>query len=205
MTSNISYYAELLLNIRTLTVAISLPSLSSSLTCLELTEDCKAIHLIHHCEERIIKLPAKVLPVKLPIPDVPSSTLNVRLHINASEPLMALAADQGDNTYPWTASSLHSSDALTCRICANVFVAAYTIHQWKDLPSENWAEMMDFWHCHKPEVPAKMCADDAADLKGYSASSHLSARSNTGFVDVCQFLFSQGDCSGLEVFICSFL
>lgn len=22
---------------------------------------------------------------------------------------------------------------------------------WKDLPSGNWAEMMDFWHCHKPD------------------------------------------------------
>jgi len=203
MAPVISYYAELLLNIRTVTVVVGLPSLSTAQTSLELADDCKAIQLIHHGQKHSIKLPAKVIPARLSVPDVSSSILNVRLHLDVNEPLVAVAAEQADNVYPWTASSLHSSDILTCHVCEHVLVTSDTIQQWKDLPSENWAEMMDFWHCHKPEVPVKVNADDATAVKGYSASNHLSARSGVGFVDVCQFLLHQGDCSGLKVLICS--
>jgi hypothetical protein len=69
---------------------------------------------------------------------------------------------------------------------------------WKDLPSENWAEMMEFWHCHKPhDHDAK--DEDSLGKKGYGASSAIAAQPSVGLVDQTSFLVSEVDCTGLLV------
>jgi hypothetical protein len=78
---------------------------------------------------------------------------------------------------------------------------------WKDLPSENWAEMMEFWHCHKPDHKHGEDHGDAsgkADEKtlaarGYGASSVISAQEGVGFVDLTTLLFTESDCQHLTV------
>lgn len=35
-----------------------------------------------------------------------------------------------------------------CRLCGKELSTKI----WKDMPSEHWAELMDFWHCHKPDA-----------------------------------------------------
>lgn len=55
---------------------------------------------------------------------------------------------------PWSARefSTHSESVdIACAQCGQILVTHNPSRNWKQLPSENWAEMMDFWHCHKPE------------------------------------------------------
>lgn len=42
--------------------------------------------------------------------------------------------------------------SMSCAVCRTPIIpnCGTTIQTWKALPSETWAEMMDFWHCHKP-------------------------------------------------------
>jgi hypothetical protein len=79
---------------------------------------------------------------------------------------------------------------------------------WKDLPSGNWAEMMDFWHCHKPDpheddpqseaTAALKLEDQTAQTKGYGASSRVEAIGRTVLIDVATFLLSEEDCVSLK-------
>lgn len=200
MVLAISYYAELLLNIRAVTVSILLPSPTSAETYFELAEDCKSVTLFHEDQEACIQLPAKVLPAKIPSSNSCTTTLNLRLQLDNGEPSLHKENEPAENVYPWTASSLQASSTLNCCVCGNIFTPDNAIKQWKDLPSENWAEMMDFWHCHKPDEPEQGDPSEATAAKGYSASNHLSARSGTGFLDVCHVLLHREDCSGLKVF-----
>jgi len=78
-----------------------------------------------------------------------------------------------------------------------------SIQSWRDLPSQNWAEMMDFWHCHKPSVPKKQTANGSHNTyleeKGYGANTGFVARRGVGFVDLTYFLVSTEDCLGVKV------
>lgn len=79
---------------------------------------------------------------------------------------------------------------------------------WRDLPSENWAEMMEFWHCHKPDVPVgEKGGEEGGDntLKGYGANTRMMAQKGVGKVDLTYFLLDSEDCSGLEVRVLLFL
>lgn len=58
--------------------------------------------------------------------------------------------------------------------------------------------MMDLWHCHKPNEHDHGDGD-AISTRGYSASSKLVSKSETGFVDVMSFLLMQADCTGVQV------
>lgn len=77
------------------------------------------------------------------------------------EKLSFLEDDQDSN--PWSIKQLKTlandskdSDHVAtlsyfkCKVCNNTLISTETITTWKALPSETWAEMMDFWHCHKP-------------------------------------------------------
>lgn len=105
---------------------------------------------------------------------------------------------------PWSAASLPDGASLICHginghigPCNTTLVPASALKDCRDLPSETWAEMMDLWHCHKPDEPE--AGDEAGTGKGYSASSRLSARQGTLFVDTLTFLVFEGDCTNIEV------
>lgn len=114
---------------------------------------------------------------------------------------------------PWSAADLLPGIDVACRKCENVIVDKDKIQEWKDLPSENWAEMMEFWHCHKPTVTKEnsgidgnangqdegKTSDDQLASRGYGANSTISAQSSVGFVDLTKFLFYGEDCQGLTV------
>jgi ubiquitin-protein ligase E3 D len=125
-----------------------------------------------------------------------------------------------DDYIPWVAADMVSCTALGCRLCGSVFldlgisqVANTHLHQstltewiWKDLPSENWAEMMDFWHCHKPDThehnhrqeQGKQAEDKNDLIKGYGAANQIMATSKTVLVDVASFLVAEADCTRLR-------
>ncbi|KAK8213420.1 hypothetical protein M8818_002719 [Zalaria obscura] len=88
---------------------------------------------------------------------------------------------------------------LICRSCRSVIVQRGSIIQWKDLPSEGWAEMMDFWHCHKPDDHGQEGHYHASiGTKGYAAAGRLVAKPGVGFVDVLSFLLAETDCTEVK-------
>jgi hypothetical protein len=93
-----------------------------------------------------------------------------------------------------------------CKACQEVIVPADSIREWRDLPNENWAEMMDFWHCHKPDEHHlhDHAQRDAIGQKPYAAGNRLQATEGVGFVDLASFLLKVGDCTGIEVGLATF-
>ncbi|RJE19501.1 hypothetical protein PHISCL_08163 [Aspergillus sclerotialis] len=154
-----------------------------------------------------------------------------RMQIDASE---VLAGEEVVDAFvPWTAGDMSHTTKVRCRECEGVILnspagspsdgnggddgtgAGTPGWIWKDLPSENWAEMMDFWHCHKPDPHegdldgrdhahsqdanrAKTPEDPNAQVKGYGAANRVVATSGTVLVDVSSFLVSEVDCLGLK-------
>lgn len=82
--------------------------------------------------------------------------------------------------------SMKSGD-LKCAQCGAVVVrnATQSLH-WNPLPSETWAEMMDFWHCHKPSEPKAGAAHDQFN-KSYTVSKFVPTK-ETAFVGLTYFL-----------------
>ncbi|RAL10820.1 HECT-type E3 ubiquitin transferase [Aspergillus homomorphus CBS 101889] len=144
---------------------------------------------------------------------------------------------------PWRAMDMRAGTRVRCRLCEVVVLdrpggfdrglgsgkrgeeegEGIKGWVWKDLPSGNWAEMMDFWHCHKPdpvdgrhghddgdgnddeegngpgdgekgEQGAKSRLEDPnATVKGYGAANQVVATLGTILVDVATFLVAEGD------------
>jgi hypothetical protein len=103
---------------------------------------------------------------------------------------------------PWNAVDMQAGSAIRCRKCDHAIVKEGVIGTWKDLPSENWAEMMEFWHCHKPHDHGST-DDEHLTKRGYGASNAISAQPGVGFVDITSFMFAESDCNSLSVRICT--
>ncbi|PYH41943.1 HECT-type E3 ubiquitin transferase [Aspergillus saccharolyticus JOP 1030-1] len=124
---------------------------------------------------------------------------------------------------PWRAMDMGPSTRVRCRGCQGIVLdqpqspagegeagkAAASGGGgwvWKDLPSGNWAEMMDFWHCHKPDpedghdhghhdhAAGGRLEDPNATVKGYGAANQVVATLGTVLVDVATFLVAAEDC-----------
>lgn len=194
----LTLYSELLLNIKQITILATLSSPSNKSTRVNLSGNQTNIILYHEGESAALRLPCSVVeksPLKLP--EIPSLELSFRLSID--EP--STFAEYRDNvsaTSIWPATSLGPQTLLACRSCAHVFIDG-SISSWRDLPSENWAEMMDFWHCHKPDVKTNGHENDIASSKGYAAGKQIAAQPGIAFVDSLHFQIHPQDCTGLEV------
>ncbi|KAI9663654.1 MAG: hypothetical protein M1821_007144 [Bathelium mastoideum] len=201
--STIQLYAELLLHIRSVNFFASLQTEHNHDTRAHLSADSERITLSHEGQSASIRLPTKVGgggDAILTLPAAPSKEITLRLQLEETSPGLLQFADQGSgNIEPWTAESLSQQTDLFCRSCGQIFFSRKQIDTWKDLPSENWAEMMEFWHCHKPPKEDSTEDADAASRKGYSASSKLRASSGTGFVDPSTFLLAPNDGSGIQL------
>ncbi|KAK0660807.1 ubiquitin-conjugating enzyme E2-binding protein [Cercophora samala] len=210
-SSRCSLYAELLANIRQISLVASLTSPSDASTRIAVAADGSTIELTHHGEVHKISLPAKIPlgSTLLPIDQRQKGTtaLSWRLPLADTVPQPYLSADAP----PWSATDFEVGAQVACRNCNAVVVEEGTAKVWKDLPSENWAEMMEFWHCHKPDHHH----DDGSGLdhshdehsgkadekslaaRGYGASSIISAQPGVGFVDLTTILFTEGDCQSI--------
>ncbi|KAJ3947813.1 uncharacterized protein N0V96_002048 [Colletotrichum fioriniae] len=209
-------YAELLTNIRQLSVAVTLPSPAGGQTKALIAPDGATLHIHHAGTETSFPLPGRVLaqagaPTALPTPPPSASsaphTLSWRLPLADSS--AALRSSSADDPVPWTARDLLPGSAIACRRCAAAIVPGGKAGEWKDLPSENWAEMMDFWHCHKPSTDHEdehehgvngEGKEDHEHLtrRGYGANSSIAAQPGVGMVDLTSFLFCEADCVGLK-------
>lgn len=242
--SEVSLYlhAELLPNIRQITLYISLPqtpALNGIRPEIQLSESRKAVTVVlqplfDHVTETI-KLPARVsdatrrtlnantAPTAPSKPGQPGTShdYSFRMQIDPSEQALAPRDELTDDHVPWTAADMSSSTRIRCCACGTAFLNESSLRKlsdqeelstargwvWKDLPSGNWAEMMDFWHCHKPD-PHDDAKDEAtaalrieeqnAQVKGYGASSRVVAIPGNVLIDVATFLLAESDCVGLE-------
>ncbi|KAK5990789.1 hypothetical protein PT974_09062 [Cladobotryum mycophilum] len=132
------------------------------------------------------------------IPEKGAPDLAWRLPVPAAEiELTRFSAE--DQAVPWSSLDIKAGSRIRCRKCDGTVVKDDVIKAWKDLPSENWAEMMEFWHCHKPHDEDHHHHDDEGLAKrGYGANSAITAQPSVGFVDLTSFMFSESDCSNLS-------
>jgi hypothetical protein len=197
-------YAELLANIRQISAIAALKTASNSSTRLELSSDRQQLALHHNGDTTIIKLPGDVASNYVPVPPVPGRReLQWRIPVLPSTSPGELSAGIGADAAPWDATSFREEYGFACRCCTSPVIQPGTIKVWQDLPSENWAEMMDFWHCHRPDVPKTNCTGESVEhvaaQKGYGAGTKFVAVKGVGKVDVMHFLVFADDCQGVKV------
>ncbi|KAF2792235.1 hypothetical protein K505DRAFT_326309 [Melanomma pulvis-pyrius CBS 109.77] len=209
--SAITLYAELLLHIRTVTLFASLRSFHTHETKAQLAADGSSITVSHEGESATIRLPIKVqgggdAALSLPA-QPPSKDLTLRLQMEEKEGTDFLggvrAEERKTNIVPWDGASLNAMKhvELLCKACHGILLRKGTIGEWRDLPNENWAEMMDFWHCHKPDEHHlhDHIHEAAVEKKGYAAGNRLQAVAGVGFVDIVSLLLKEQDCEGVQL------
>jgi len=195
--ASIHLYAELLFNIRQVTVFAILPSDSNEGTRINLLSDQKTLKLQHKDQDALIELPTQVSSATaLTIPSTPTKELSFRLSVSTAASLPSPAKSVIDTNIPWPASRLTSETKIACQSCGNSLTADVTV--WKDLPSGGWADMMDFWHCHKPST-RNGTDDSVGSTKGYAAANDLGPQTGVGLVDISHFLLNESDCIGIQV------
>ncbi|KAF2146594.1 uncharacterized protein K452DRAFT_348336 [Aplosporella prunicola CBS 121167] len=190
MSSILQLYVELLLNIRTVTLFASLKSEHTDTTKAELSADGEAISLTHEGETATIRLPTRISgggSATLTLPATPSKDLTLRMQLQEKSPGLLKLNERSENATPWSAGFLSDGEDGG-------------ISRWMDLPNENWAEMMDFWHCHKPDehhLPDHK--HEAGRDKGYAAANKLFAKVGVGYVDLSYILLTEVDCCGVQL------
>ncbi|KAB5581062.1 ubiquitin-conjugating enzyme E2-binding protein [Coniochaeta sp. 2T2.1] len=160
MSTPITIYAELLSNIRQISLAISLPSPSGASTKITLshtspsTSSSPSISISHGNQTSHLLLPGPVsIPPNssdLPIQRRSADGLLLTWRLPLGPAGQKVEAGSDGSTVPWEANDLLPGGAVACRKCRGVVVERNRVKEWKDLPAEGWAEMMEFWHCHKP-------------------------------------------------------
>ncbi|RAK96193.1 HECT-type E3 ubiquitin transferase [Aspergillus ibericus CBS 121593] len=215
--SSLHLHAELLPNIRQLTLYISVPANtpSTDLT-ITLSESRRSISVSLNPDNDPItmKLPAHVHPTSHHILHLTPTTLpqtqpratqgeySFRMPVDVNTPITNNHNDLDslDGYIPWTATDMSSATRLRCLKCESEVLGEGKV--WKDLPSGNWAEMMDFWHCHKPDPPkgennGNGDGEEMNAVKGYGAANQVVATPGTVLVDVVGFLVAGRDCLGI--------
>ena len=197
-------YAELLSNIRQVSILAELPTPSDASTEVSFQSGCKYLSLSHQGTNTKLELPGEVSATYVPQqPARGLKQISWRIPLTP-QPLQTHPSFAESPSAPWSACDLYSSSSLACRACSIPIVKSGTIKTWQDLPSANWAEMMDFWHCHKPDVPkVEQNAQESGLVdKGYGANASFRAQKGVGKVDLMAFLFSKEDCAVSMVRIC---
>ena len=193
-------YTELLTNIHQITAFINLSTPCDRDTIFKFSSNRKAIIIKHQGTSNIIQLPCRVADnATISRPAVGINELSLRFQIARDLEFSYTEHLPGDEIL-WPASSLTPDSKIACRSCKNVFVDR-SIYTWKDLPSENWAEMMDFWHCHKPDTEESQEAQAHAhdETKGYSASNGLAPSHGFGLVAISYIDLLWSNCVGVQV------
>lgn len=196
--ARISIYAELLPNIRQVSVGAAFPSPADATTSAEVVDGGRCLRISHHGRAETVELPATATAsAALAVPRSTGSDLGWRLPVSTAEASALRSAPEGQ-AVPWTSVDVKPGSSISCRECGAVLVPSGQIKTWKDLPSENWAEIMEFWHCHKPHDHGGHEDKGLAD-RGYGANNTITARPRVGLVEVTLFMLCEVDCDNLLV------
>ncbi|KAK7564569.1 HECT-like ubiquitin-conjugating enzyme-binding-domain-containing protein [Phyllosticta citricarpa] len=225
-SSILHLYAELLLHIRTVTLFASLRTAHTSETKAVLSADGETLTLTHEGHSASIRLPTQIAgggSAALMLPQAPSKELTLRLQLKEKSPGLLRLRQGAENVVPWDAQQLEKAESVKCAKCGAQLAVANPernhdesdprsevanggdaestrvgVKSWLDLPNENWAEMMDFWHCHKPHEHNHGDHNHEGHEKGYAASNRLIAKKGVGFVDLAYLLLAEEDCIGVK-------
>ncbi|KAK7613335.1 ubiquitin-conjugating enzyme E2-binding protein [Phyllosticta paracitricarpa] len=202
-SSILHLYAELLLHIRTVTLFASLRTAHTSETKAVLSADGETLTLTHEGHSASIRLPTQIAgggSAALMLPQAPSKELTLRLQLKEKSPGLLRLRQGAENVVPWDAQQLEKAESVKCAKCgAQLASTRVGVKSWLDLPNENWAEMMDFWHCHKPHEHNHGDHNHEGHEKGYAASNRLIAKKGVGFVDLAYLLLAEEDCIGVKL------
>lgn len=193
-------YAELLSNIRQISILAFLDTPSDSFTKAELSADGTLLTL-HHADQDIeLKLPGQVVSSS-ELRKFPTGSLEFSWRLPLAGEFQRADIENAQTfEAPWSAKDMINRDqCFECRRCSTIIVESDRIKEWRDLPSEGWAEMMDLWHCHKPDANEESHENDnqseLASTKGYGANTRFTAQPGVGFVDHTTFLLAEEDCN----------
>lgn len=194
-------YAEVLANIRQANIYASLETHKNEHTKIDIASDKKTITVSHDGESASIYLPTEISgTAEVNIPIDRGKEMSVRLELAEIKNMPPVENTVGHEE-PWAANDLSSNTRLQCQACKAELLANEVPLQFKDLPSEHWADMMDYWHCHRPQNPTATQgkdAEEAADSKGYGSSTKLRATPSVAFVDTAYFLFAEQCCRNVQ-------
>jgi len=217
---SIHLYAELLNHIRTVTLVASLETEQNEETRIELSQDGQIIHVTHEGETASLSLPARLIgggTAAITLPPIPSRDITLRLRLEEKEPGLLMLHGSSENVLPWSASTV--SNNIACGHCGSRLLKS--LSEWKDLPREDWAEMMEFWHCHKPheqkspeahteqQSPEAHTEQELPEAhterqQGYAAHEKLCARPGVGLVGPTHFVLSAEDTMNVAVSVLPF-
>ncbi|RDL38476.1 uncharacterized protein BP5553_02816 [Venustampulla echinocandica] len=204
-------YAELLANIRQISIVAALDTPCNSTTKAELSPNGLQVTLYHEGEVIATNLPGQVAAKgALQKPALGSRELSWRLPLAGALPAQYAEKMQSSDV-AWSAKQLGQDSEFLCRECGTVIIRNGSIKTWKDLPSENWAEMMEFWHCHKPDDhnhesngasghEKHIDAEKSLADRGYGANTKFMPRSGFALVGLTTFHITASDCTGLQLF-----
>lgn len=198
-TSNVEIYlyVELLLNIRSVSVLGTIYSPTGERLSATLSTNINKVHVECGHKSASVLLPTKFFNAQTTTTsfdgDKPK-TFRSRLPIEELDAVLTSDSVDTDQQIPWSALNLANDCSFACQNCNQDVIPKWSIHWWKDLPSANWAEMMDFWHCHKPPGPSGNSDDPSVENKGYAAGNTIKAERNVGLVDISSFLLHHDDC-----------
>ncbi|KAF8543073.1 ubiquitin-conjugating enzyme E2-binding protein [Trichophaea hybrida] len=195
-----TFYAELLPNIQSINLLISLSSPTTAFTRTTIDPGSSFATLYHNGESASLILPAPVNPGKWQLvlkPTPGELNLSGRLPLLLSS-LPITYITRGNNA-PWSARDLSTSTPVSfgCRSCSAVLIPNGQITQWKNLPSSNWVEMMDFWHCHKPFDNTQQKSQGSSQNQSLFEKG-LVVDQGIGFVERESFLILVKDCKAVK-------
>lgn len=193
----LKYLSEYLARIKSVAISIQLPE-GCDIDKLTFEDSRRAI--VHYqAQDRAEKRAMMYLPeeisysvtqVEHPVTET-TNTISFRLPAVPNERENGVKTssffDNSKLVIPWSASELtgiSNSIDMKCAFCGQLLGKHEDSMNWKQLPSENWAEMMDFWHCHKPENK-----NETTHNPGYAISRFVPT-DTTSFVGLSYFLFN---------------
>lgn len=175
-------YAEILMNIQQATVTATIPGYSIVPQKAWMSDDRRVFYFSHDGKPISVSLPCEIVENV----NISSELSTWRLPLKKNCSIHLSTDPNGD---PWAASSLTKDTLIACGYCNTPILSESPI--WKDLPSESWAEMMDFWHCHKPETKEL----GKSQPSGYSAGESIKCSSGVAFVDERHIIMARADCN----------
>lgn len=191
-------YAEILTHIRQLSLHASLQTAKTEGTKVDVSTDKKVITVEHDGETQKLYLPTQISgTAQVIFPILKDTEVSARVQIDDEHEWKCNINHEIEA--PWMATDLAKETTIQCRQCNAIIISPGKVLQWKDLPSENWAELMDFWFCHKPHDEQQNAVDDAAEAKGFSPQSRLAVAQGVGMTDLISIVLHSSDCRNIKV------
>lgn len=189
-------YAEILTQIRTLNLYASLQTEKREGTKVDVSTDKKVVTVTHDGETQRLYLPTQIHgDASVTFPLQKKTEISARVQIEDEHEWKCSISNEIEA--PWLAPDLAETTQIQCRHCKAEILASGRVFQWKDLPSENWAELMDIWFCHKPHDDHSH--EDAAEAKGFSSKSKIAITPGTGMTDLVSIVLHVEDCTNVKV------